>query len=1459
MIGGKGNSRNRPTALGSLLNAATYNATIPTIIGMTRTTFLAIWAANIRSGGSNKKSKKKGITTYIENVDFLLGSAPIENVLRMWSNNTNRYLLNFLKYRSGIGPNVTIPDSNFYALIGATAEVDISANFNDFGDPSSGSIQHATITNAGSGYLSSPPGTPIIVRVDGPGRPAFLQCTDNFSGLFLDYIVLDGGSGFELGVTYGSTIVSGVGSGATFTPNTLSNRSMGGLSEYPLWNVWQQGSDLINAGSSRFWPYVYGWRPENDNVVNFLGNCLADFRCGIPHGNGIVNLYYAALNGSMDGDSPLQFNRMHFEKQLGDGTEYADAGLTSQQIIYPMYAGVGSSEADLGASGLLPDWRVETKGSWYRWPTGDADFVDMIEDAVKSGQIQAGEALGLIQRGVNCNDLPGFVQKAIWTSLEPSNPAMTFYQANGVGTILLAIFQWRSGGVVPAPSDTAANTWNTVLGTAASSLFWAKSVGFQAGNQVQSNAGADFDARFYIFESDPGSDTVEDTDASSGPGAGLVTLSVTVAAPSSMLFLYVDGVDVNHVDLSHWKNLLPNLTFPPGFAIAQPLIYQRNVMGAGTYSVVIDTSASLGYTASLVAISPSQPTPLPATLGDILDFDSLELTRKQCWANGLYGSVWMNSQRKVTDWMTEFYQCANAAPVWSGDKLKTIPWSEASFVGNGVVYNAPTAGGPVATLLENDLIAKPDEPLILFTRRPQSDSMNIEQIECVDRANDYNIVAMGEPESGAAAIYGPTKSSPVMLHELQDPAIARKILKVKVNRDVQQRNQYEFTAIAKWSLLEAMDLIYIDQNLIGVAPTQTTNNYSINVSPRLIPVRLLECAEDKDKSIKMTAEDFIYGVNAPTLLLTATATTANNPNSQVIPGVINPPIIAEIPLRMSSSGKSQIEFIVSDSDPAYGGSLIYVSTDGGVSYGDSPIGIIKGNAVTGYVTNDYPAASDPDATDNLLVDLTESRGTLPDYTTDEENNFLFPYYLGATPSPTPNVLSTISFYSGLEPSGCVNYEIPPIGSFGVLAARTRGAGMSIWFRPPGDTGVVRFRSSNNNCGQADQAYARDVTVPPNCLCGKDNHDYGAIQGGPGTFLYEFESFGFTLDQTLGPQSFCQGPAGTLVSCQEVIFDASTAGVETFGGVIYVLRFLPVTPGNPALYVAVCSGMATFPAPAGWTLLAAGNGISTYQKVGTVSEPPNSYEIITYADATLTSPNNYVVNGSVDPVRRSVFGVPIIGEGIDHDIGSRFGFMGAWQGALAPTPGTLKVDLDPSWINKDLFFKFVQFNSLGSGFANIADVVPYMYTPTGLLTGTGGGGGGSGGTIGGGTGGQGNPQQPTYTVTGGELTQPTATEIDMAKAFVNFSTGNAVYYNARTFSIPAPTVPTSYFITIFDPNFLGDTGTSTTLTAQASSDSSLVGVPGYVYIGSIVAIPGGGGSVTIPGGYPPNEQILVNGI
>lgn len=1053
MLGGKTQAQQKPTALGSLVNASTYGATIPIIYGTGLATLLAIWAANLRKGSSGKKAKMKGKKgrppTYVENVDFLLGQNPIEGVLQMWSNNTNRYTLDFQKQPSGISNAVTISDPNFYFVVGVTVGVRFSGTFADYGDPNTGAMQHAaTMVNYGSGYNWGD-----IVRVDGSdGRPALIMVTDNFANLLIDFMVLDGGSGFHTGVTYSTTNLSGAGSGAQISLTSLATRAWGGVYEQPCWNAAQHGPDLIHAGGARHWPFVYSWRPSDGNVVKFFGNGFGDFTYGIPNGNGTVYVYYARKNSSTKHLTPLAFNRMHFEQELGDGSEFSDAGLSAQQIIYPFYAGIGSSRADLGTTGMLPQWRVEVKGSHALHPRGDADFADMIEDAVKSGMLQTGAGLGLIHRGVNCNTLPGFVQQACFNTLEPSSPGMTFQQPNRAGSILLALSRWRDqGGTDPTVSDTPVNTWAPLLLGSTSSYFgmwYALNCAAAAGNVVQfgfNGSGFGYDNRSLIAEVCPGFDTVDNTATNTGSGTS-VNCSITVSqAPALLVALVtVSGEQISGIP-PHWSDSFFEAS-PYTGNIRNAKILTRIVTEPGTYSIAVPTSFT-GWAIGMLAIVASQPVPYPVALGNIVDHDSLNNVRAMDRAGGLIGSVVMNAQRKTSEWLEEFYKCANAWPVWSGFRLKSIARSEVSAAGAGSVYTAPTAAGPVAELAEDDLVGDTAHSLVTIARKAQVDANNVLQIEHTHRDNDYHVSTVSEPESGAITLFGPRKQAPISLHEIQDPAVARKILNIEIRRLVYLRNTYKFTVRAKWLPLEAGDLVTIDDPITGLDG---------------LPVRLTSVTENDNFELECEAEPFIYGVHAPQdMEITTQAGYRADSSAEV--DLVNPPVFLEpVPRQYDNQNERQLWIGVSDGDEDYGGCVAFLSTDGGSTYNE--VGTILGNAATGVTVGAWPSAADPDTANDLAVDLTESLGTLASYSVADEDNFLYPCYVEGGTGGIPYELMT---YAVANLTAANQYTLKATGGGNKLRRAVFGApqlgtgvshagGSRFLFLDPAGTGLLKL-------------------------------------------------------------------------------------------------------------------------------------------------------------------------------------------------------------------------------------------------------------------------------------------------------------------------------------------------------------------------------------------------------------------
>jgi hypothetical protein len=108
-----------------------------------------------------------------------------------------------------------------------------------------------------------------------------------------------------------------------------------------------------------------------------------------------------------------------------------------------------------------------------------------------------------------------------------------------------------------------------------------------------------------------------------------------------------------------------------------------------------------------------------------------------------------------------------------------------------------------------------------------------------------------------------------------------------------------------------------------------------------------------------------------------------------------------------------------------------------------------------------------------------------------------------------------------------------------------------------------------------------------------------------------------------------------------------------------------------------------------------------------------------------------------------------------------------------------------------------------------------------------------------------------------LSQPDATHIALAAVSVAFA-NKTVTYNARSISISDPGgTPTWYYVTIADPDFLGDPGVSTALAVYAETGTAKVGVEGYIYMGAIQCTHAAGATATaLPGGWPAPQSFLV---
>lgn len=582
-------------------------------------------------------------------------------------------------------------------------------------------------------------------------------------------------------------------------------------------------------------------------------------------------------------------------------------------------------------------------------------------------------------------------------------------------------------------------------------------------------------------------------------------------------------------------------------------------------SLVISNNNINGFTRMIVAGFKLMGTATtPNAFGNFIDDSSMQICRTQARAYGLYGSLTMLTQKDCRDWMKDLYSSMNSAPFFSGDVLKQAPYGEQSMCGNGAVYVAPTSTGPIQTLsdLNGDFIGDSKKPVVTISRKAQFDAPNILQYEILNRSTDYNPVVVSQPEPGSIALYGVRKQDPEQHYEIADTSIARILLGIAVRRQNYIRNTAKFVTDVRKVLLEPMDLI----NLIE-------SKNALNA-----PFRLTSVSIGANWQIECEAEPYVFGVHAP-LPVVAASLSPNTPTAMNDPGNVNTPIIFEpVPRLYGSTAQAQLWAVISGSSPDYAGCIAYVSIDGGSSYqavtnlatgGTSAA--VNGNGITGYTTADWPSADDPDTTNNLAVNLTESLGSLVAYTAADRDNFAYPCYIAGGNASIPYALLT---YNSATLTSANNYTLNATGAGNAIRRCVFGAPVAAPGPDVDHPTNSRF-ASLGNAGQAAAPGLMKLAMDPKWIGVTLYFKFLPVNtfGNTTQQLSAITAYAYTPTgtpgslQTPGPNSYTQSPVIALTQPTGTSI-AMAALTETFssGAVNYNARTFTITnPSVPTVY------------------------------------------------------------------------------------------------------------------------------------------------------------------------------------------------------------------------------------------------------------------------------------------------------
>lgn len=252
-----------------------------------------------------------------------------------------------------------------------------------------------------------------------------------------------------------------------------------------------------------------------------------------------------------------------------------------------------------------------------------------------------------------------------------------------------------------------------------------------------------------------------------------------------------------------------------------------------------------------------------------------------CQAAYLALSGVLSNQESANSVLTRWLKLTNTAAVWSGGKLKFIPFGDASITGptkNGNVTFNPNIT-PAYDLTDDDFIYEEDQDPVVVIRSDPFASFNWQRISIAEREHDYAATPIEAFDQNAIDLYGLRMAGDITANEICDHKVGQVAAQLILQRQLYIRNTYSFKLSFEYCLLEPMDIVTLTDSRIGLDA---------------VAVRIMDIEEDDDGLLAVTAEEFPAGTGTAAKYPVQTG-GGNSIDQGVVPARVNTPIIHEPP------------------------------------------------------------------------------------------------------------------------------------------------------------------------------------------------------------------------------------------------------------------------------------------------------------------------------------------------------------------------------------------------------------------------------------------------------------------------------------------------------------------------------------------------------------------------------------
>ncbi|MGQ0446148.1 MAG: phage tail protein [Beijerinckiaceae bacterium] len=272
-----------------------------------------------------------------------------------------------------------------------------------------------------------------------------------------------------------------------------------------------------------------------------------------------------------------------------------------------------------------------------------------------------------------------------------------------------------------------------------------------------------------------------------------------------------------------------------------------------------------------------------------------------CKASFLGLSPVLSNQEAANSILARWLNLTNSAAVWSGGKLKFIPYGDSPVTGNlypsGTYSFAPNVT-PIYNLSDDDFIHEDGKDPLEVVRSDPYASYNWQRLQISQRYNSAGTSYDSKPidvfDQNAIELYGLRRAPDITANEICDPFVGQKSAQLILQRGLYIRSTYNFKLSFEYCLLEPMDIVTVTDASLGL-----TN----------VAIRIVSIEEDDAGILSVTAEEFPSGI-ATAVQYPVQRGDGTLVNQAVVPARVNVPILYEPPASLTG-GVAQVFAAVS--------------------------------------------------------------------------------------------------------------------------------------------------------------------------------------------------------------------------------------------------------------------------------------------------------------------------------------------------------------------------------------------------------------------------------------------------------------------------------------------------------------------------------------------------------------------